>query len=365
MDHKELARRDERRQRFLEEQLAGNSTPGAPTLVEARATLGTAVHGQNTSLEKDYFRLTSHPGVDDVRPPHVLSQALALVQAKWKQGCSYRQACDQLKSIRQDLTVQHVRTPLTVSVYETHARVAMEVADWAELRQTLAVLGQLYEELGRTGEPEVAAKQVDKTFQTPGKEKKKKKKKDKTQASEMTQGVQSSSISCPIPGLENHREFMAYNLMLAAGTGRSILAHELKECSARGFLDGRDPFMDHALAACRAAGCDDYAGLLKLYDGAPRMTPYLLDLLVEKTRPKAWSAILAAYGGPHGVPIDQIAVLLGFEGAKEATEWVKERGGVVLRDGNVDVKGSREGLRTFVAAQGAGGATTSSGNGGR
>jgi hypothetical protein len=337
MDNEEAARRADRRQRFLAEQQAALATLSRPseTLVEARATLGTSAQGQNKNLEKDYLRLTSLPDIADVRPPEVLVQALELIKQKWRDGeCTYKYACDQLKSIRQDLTVQHVRNALTVNCYEIHARLAIESGDWAELRQSLAVLGTLYVELNDIS---------DKSGNNSSAKKKKKKGSDGDGA-----------------GLENQSEFMAYNLMLAAATGRSVLAHELKECASRGFLDNLEhsPFLQHALKACTAAASTgNFVLLLKLYDDAPRMAPYLLDLLVEKTRSKTYSTWLAAYGGAgSGIPLSQVAVWLGFAKRKEASAWIRERGGVMipnLEGGNgkvLDVKASREGLRTYLVA---------------
>lgn len=49
-----------------------------------------------------------------VRPEDILEKALQMVQAS---GKNYLYKCDQLKSIRQDLTVQRIQNELTVKVF--------------------------------------------------------------------------------------------------------------------------------------------------------------------------------------------------------------------------------------------------------
>ncbi|KAK4480465.1 hypothetical protein RD792_013538 [Penstemon davidsonii] len=90
------------------------------------------VKGTCQEIEKRYLRLTSAPDPATVRPEEVLEKALLMVQNSQK---NYLFKCDQLKSIRQDLTVQHIRNELTVKVYETHARLAIEVGDLSECNQ--------------------------------------------------------------------------------------------------------------------------------------------------------------------------------------------------------------------------------------
>lgn len=249
---------------------------------------------------------------------------------------SYKYACDQLKSIRQDLTVQHVRSALTVAVYETHSRIAIEVGDWAELRQSLAVLKGLYAELTHKAQQPrgEGTAQNELLHAKLGKKKKKK--------LSHGGGVSPGSMD---DATANELEFMSYSLMLAAATGRDVLAFELQETAGRGLLDREDEFMSIALTACCALGTGNYVQLLKCYQSAPRMAPYLLDLLVERMRPKAWVTLLAAFGGPGGLALIDVAAWLGFGEVGAAGAWVRERGGVVASDGTVDVKASRAGLR--------------------
>merc|ERR1712176_1180511 len=94
------------------------------------------VKGTCKKLEKSYFRLTSAPDPKTVRPQAILEKALYLVCEKVKSGKeNYFYAQDQLKSIRQDCTVQHIKNDFTVKIYETHARMAIEYGELADYNQ--------------------------------------------------------------------------------------------------------------------------------------------------------------------------------------------------------------------------------------
>ena len=78
-------------------------------------------------LYKSYLRLTSAPDPSTVRPLPILQRSLTRLKADWKANRNYTFMCDQLKSLRQDLTVQRIRNEFTVQVYELHSRIAIEM----------------------------------------------------------------------------------------------------------------------------------------------------------------------------------------------------------------------------------------------
>ncbi|KAA6418747.1 MAG: hypothetical protein FRX49_11399 [Trebouxia sp. A1-2] len=106
-----------------------------------------AVQGTCSNLEKKYFRLTGPPDPSAVRPPHILKAALDRMVRIYRAGqCDMHYAEDQLKAMRQDVTVQHVRGALPVQIYEAHARACLEHGNGGDFNQCQAQLTVLYEE---------------------------------------------------------------------------------------------------------------------------------------------------------------------------------------------------------------------------
>jgi hypothetical protein len=110
--------------------------------------------GKSLQLERPYLRLTKAPEPSEIRPEFVLKKALLHVMKEFRrmasQGLDERfiYAFEQLKSIRQDLTIQRIHNKFTVHVYETHIRVALdrEKPDMAEYEQCEKRLLELYED---------------------------------------------------------------------------------------------------------------------------------------------------------------------------------------------------------------------------
>ena len=57
---------------------------------------------------------------------------------------TYEWCSDQMKAIRQDLTLQNIKHAFAAEVYESHARMALEKVDYSNYKQCQASLQGLY-----------------------------------------------------------------------------------------------------------------------------------------------------------------------------------------------------------------------------
>lgn len=63
------------------------------------------VVGTCNLIKKPFIRLTKPAEADEVRPQSLLVFSLANAKSNWEETCNYTYFCDQLKSVRQDITV--------------------------------------------------------------------------------------------------------------------------------------------------------------------------------------------------------------------------------------------------------------------
>ena len=192
-------------------------------------------------LEKQYFRLTSAPNPSQVRPEPILRQTLDLLKKKWKKEGNYGYICDQFKSMRQDLTVQRIKNEFTVTVYEIHARIALEKGDLGEYNQCQTQLRALYaQKLGG-----------------------------------------------------NPVEFKAYRILYFIHTSnRTALNDVLADLTT---AEKEEKAIKHALDVRSALALGNYHRFFRLYLDTPNMGAYLMDMFVVRERLAALSNICKAY----------------------------------------------------------------------
>lgn len=233
-DEKQLDGVNEEPCHALSEKLKGSKADFVSTSEQGLA------FGTCKSLEKNYFRLTSAPKADTVRPLFILQETLELLKRKWREENNYSYICDQLKSIRQDLTVQHIETDFTVAVYEIHARIALENGDLGEYNQCQTVLKRLHKQ-NLSGHP---------------------------------------------------AEFTAYRILYFIYTrNRTQMNHVLADLTDS---EKTESAIVHALSVRSTLALGNFHRFFRLYLNAPNMGAYLMDMFIERERDSALKVICKA-----------------------------------------------------------------------
>ncbi|CAG8478405.1 13132_t:CDS:10 [Cetraspora pellucida] len=286
----ESQKREKRAKRFQEHERINRPRWEPPVQQLDEIDVDQTIVGTCQKLEKSYLRLTSAPDPSTVRPLRILKQTLEFLKAKWVGDQNYTYICDQFKSLRQDLTVQHIKTEFTVKVYETHARIALEKSDLGEYNQCQTQLKELYR--------------------------------------------------LNIPG--SVMEFMAYRLLYFLYTrNRSDINALIAELTDE---MKNDEAIKHALEVRSTLATSNFHKFFQLYLKAPNMGAYLMDHFIERERIAALQTLCKAFRPT--LEMEFIRTELAFNDMEECYQFLSEHNSsdYILADNTLDTKNAQKSI---------------------
>lgn len=256
--------------------------------------------GENTSLEKPYLRLTDFPKKEDVRPLGVLVKSLAHIKSRYIKDEDFEWANEQLKSVRQDLTVQRLRNPFVLDVYETHARILLEEGDLDEFNQCQTVIRSLVDGAGYCD--------------------------DQAGCKDLSPGDMVDSRTPLSQTEEAEDEFRGYGILYALiRNAWSQLKLELTHVNAASLeaREGIELSAIHAIQVVKAVQECDYRTFFRLYECAPHLSAYLMDFLVKRVRDQAYKRIIASHRPT--ISIEYIRDALHLNDLEETRRFLRQQ----------------------------------------
>jgi hypothetical protein len=273
--------------------------------------------GTSTALEKQYMRLTTFPKAEDVRPLHVLKKSLAHIKSQFIQDEDFEWANEQLKSVRQDITVQHLRCPFVLEVYEIHARILLEHGDLDEFNQCQTMIRNLTtpiydsddsskEEFTSNDINAIPLQQTDEAA-------------DEFQAYRLLYDLVQHSWSDLALTLSKYNEDRNGKTTFKKTETRLSVPVAVRGSSFR-----------HAMKVVKAVMHNDYQTFFRLYESAPHMSAYLMDFLVRRVRNAAYERMIAAYRPT--ISVEHFREALVFQDLEETRSFLKKNGAIFVNE---------------------------------
>lgn len=266
--------------------MSTTTTPKSTVKEKPKKIVGTLL-----SLEKEYFRNADEPDPSNVRPLYILKQSFEFIKNKVLEGAEWVYISNQMKSIRQDLVIQGIKSQFTVDVYETHARLCLENGDIDEYNRCQGKLKELYND--------------------------------------------------EIPG--NIFEFLAYRILYTVYTGNVIEMNsvliELNEKAQE-----REE-IKHALKVRESVALNNWHQFFLLYKECPNMGRYIMKRMFRKIRISALKMIYISFRPT--IPVSWISNELGFDSLDECIKFLTEIRANFHNKDNLNTKLSLKGLREY------------------